>query len=327
MPSSVADLLSSVNLEPGGSVPWGDPVPERRTGIYLISLNESPDEARSSSKSPPIDSSAIGELLEACPSLTLDERDNPDPDLVSSRMGEFWLPDECVLYIGLSGQPLRTRVRQYYTTPLGAAKPHAGGWWLKALSNVSDLFVHFAVTDQFKAAEEGALDAFAAGVSPESRRDWPEGEPLMPFANLRDGQWRRRDHGIKGATSAMKRRLAQSNPTGPESRGQSGSLESQERPSPKSLDPHFRSQNITAKDIEAGQIRFPSQTKSLFPLETTQVEFLLRGRALTGRWNPRLGPPEKSGTLRIGRDNASELLRASEVLTASTDADGLIRLD
>ena len=31
-------------------------------------------------------------------------------------------------------QPLRTRVRQYYTTPLGAAKPHKGGWWLKTLA-------------------------------------------------------------------------------------------------------------------------------------------------------------------------------------------------
>lgn len=327
MPSSVADLLSSVGLQPGGSVPWGEPVPERQTGIYLVSLNESPDDAQSSVKSPPIDSGAIDELLAACPSLTLGGRNGPDRGSVSSRIGEYWIPDECVLYIGLSGQPLRTRVRQYYTTPLGAAKPHAGGWWLKTLSNISDLFVHFAVTDQFKDAEEGALDAFEAGVSPESRRNWPDGDPLMPFANLRDGQWRRRDHGIKNATSASRQRLAPDTPRSDRSRSQSGPSGSGGSSAARSLDSRLRSQRVTAKDIESGQVRFPSQTKSLFPKEATSVEFQLRGRTITGRWNPRFGPPEKSGVLRVGKSSASDLLEPNDVLSAAIGPSGTVHLD
>lgn len=50
------------------------------------------------------------------------------------RLATFWLPDEVVLYIGLAGASVRKRVRQYYRTPLGDKRPHAGGWWLKTLT-------------------------------------------------------------------------------------------------------------------------------------------------------------------------------------------------
>lgn len=97
--------------------------------------------------------------------------------------------------------PLRKRVRQYCKTPLGAAKPHKGGWWLKTLAVLDDLHVHYAATPDFKDAEEGMLHTFAAGVSDASRALLPPNDSAMPFANLRDGDWRRRNHRITGATT------------------------------------------------------------------------------------------------------------------------------
>ena len=45
-------------------------------------------------------------------------------DGAARRISGFWLPEQVILYTGLAGQPLCTRVRQYYTTPLGAKRPH-----------------------------------------------------------------------------------------------------------------------------------------------------------------------------------------------------------
>ncbi len=92
-------------------------------------------------------------------------------------------------------------MRQYYNTPLGAARPHKGCWWLMTLSVLADLHVHFAATPDFMDAEENMLRTFAANVSDDSRYRLRADEPVLPFANLRDGDWRRRNHGIAGATT------------------------------------------------------------------------------------------------------------------------------
>lgn len=199
VPSTVASLLAVAGLESGGCVGWGARVPETRTGVYLVSLTSTGRVANALTDCP-LGDAALDELLISCPTLTLDG-ERPTRAQVARRIGSYWLPDECVLYIGLAGQPLRTRVRQYYTTRIGAAKPHKGGWWLKTLSVLSELHVYYATTDDFKGAEEQMLRAFAAGVSHTTRAALPTGDPVMPFANLRDGDWQRKRHGIREATS------------------------------------------------------------------------------------------------------------------------------
>jgi hypothetical protein len=197
VPSTVEELLATVGLKPAGSVPWGTPVPETSPGVYLVALCASASAGDCPFPKAPISTLALADLAAACPGLALDGRLGPTGAEIAQRIGSYWISDEPVVYIGLAGQPLRTRVRQYYNTPLGAAKPHKGGWWLKTLSVLSDLHVHFAPTTDFKAAEEAMLHAFAAGISNSSRHRLRVGEALMPFANLRDGEWRRRNHGIK----------------------------------------------------------------------------------------------------------------------------------
>ena len=327
MPSTVASLLVAAGLEPVGCVPWGTPVRETSSGVYIVALSASADAAERVRPDAPISNAALDELSTVCPELTLDGTQHPAREQLAERIGSYWLPDETVLYVGLAGQPLRTRVRQYYKTPLGAAKPHKGGWWLKALSVLADLHVHFAATADFKDAEEQMLRTFAANVSEESRNRLPADEPVMPFANLRDGNWRRRNHGIAGATTgttAKSTRTPSFEPGPPAPSAPRRTIST--RPT---TTPQHRSQNVTAADIEVGQVRIPrGATKTVLPSERIDIAVVLRGRELGPcRWDPRYGPPERSGVIRVGKSAARELLSAGDVLAVTVDPDGIVVLD
>jgi hypothetical protein len=326
VPSTIASLLAAVGLEPTGCVPWGTPVRETSTGAYFVALSPSADAMDCTYAEAPISDAAVDELCTVCPALTIDGTKHPARDELAERIGSYWLPDETVLYVGLAGQPLRTRVRQYYTTRLGAAKPHKGGWWLKTLSALADLHVHFAATADFKDAEANILRTFAANVSDDSRSRLAADEPLMPFANLRDGDWRRRNHGIGGAmtgTAAKGAPAATLEPVLPVPSPPRRTASAQ-----PTTTPQRRSQNITAREIEVGQVRIPaSATKSMLPKQRTDIAVLLRGRELRAcRWDPRYGPPERSGVIRVGKAAARELLAAGDVLVVTVDPDGVVQL-
>lgn len=324
MPSTVASLLAVASLESGGCVSWGARVPETRTGVYLVSLTSTGRVANALTDCP-LSDTALDALLSSCPALTLDG-ERPTRAQVARRIGSYWLPDECVLYIGLAGQPLRTRVRQYYKTRIGAAKPHKGGWWLKTLSVLSELHVHYAPTDDFKDAEEQMLRAFAAGVSHTTRAALPTGDPVMPFANLRDGDWQRKRHGIRGATSEA----ARSTGVVPKTTKMTVSKPStalSARTGKSHATPPFRSQRVTESDIRAGQVRIPiGATKTILPQERQSISVLLIGRELTCRWDPRYGEKERSGVIRVGRTAARELLHPGDVLAVSMRANGTAQL-
>lgn len=332
VPSSVAGLLASAGLKASGCVRWRSPVPEMATGVYLVSLSASAEGVGGARSDAPIDPAALGELIRACPDLTLDDRHGPAAEQLSHRLASYWLPDECVLYIGLAGQALRTRVRQYYATPLGASRPHAGGWWLKTLALLDELYVHYAVTTDYKAAEETMLRVFAANLSGRARAALPVGAPAMPFANLRDGDWRRRSHGIGNATSGP-RRAARTHPgvglPDPESASadhvRSASTATQSTAS-KPPSAH-RTQNVTEADIRAGRVRIPrGVAKTPLPSRPCTVALTIHGRQLECRWDPRYGPPERSGVISVGKAAAASLLAPGDVLALSVTPDGVIEL-
>lgn len=304
---------------------WGEPVPESRTGVYLVCLSPSPGDVQGLRQCP-LSEAALDELLTACPGIRLDG-ERADANAIADRLASYWLPDECVLYIGLSGQPLRTRVRQYYRTPLGAAKPHKGGWWLKTLSILDQLWVHYAVTPDFEEGEASMLRTFAATVSKDTRRRLPADDPVMPFANLRDGDWRRKNH-----------RLIQATATSPTARAGKAkdkcagrSADSSPPPAagrpPGPVEWRLQTQPVTSKDIEAGRIRVPrGATKRALPARSGPVTVLLRGRMLECHWDPRYGPPERSGVVGVGRAAARELLKPGEILDVTFHGDGVVEL-
>lgn len=201
MPSTVRHLFHTASLEHGGVVAWGHSVPIGEPGVYLVSLTDDPDIVKGPLPSAPVNDEAIAELLRERGDLTVDNTGGT-PETLSGRVAEFWLPDEDILYIGLAGTSLAHRVNAYYSTKIGHRSPHAGGWFLKLLADLSDLYVHYAAAKDPDQAEDRILSTFVDGVSPEARRALRDPDHPFPYANLEWPKGVRKRHGIRGATGS-----------------------------------------------------------------------------------------------------------------------------
>ena len=198
MPSTVADILASAGAQRAGVVRWRQmPEPPRgpstlTTGIYVVALTDALDCVDGTLAKAPVVLAPLRKLLQRRPQLTLDKVPNPTAAQLQKRLGEFWLPDETVLYIGLADARgtlgrhghLAHRVHEYHTTRIGAKSPHAGGWPLKTLRCLSELWVHYAYCGDVRGAEGKCLEHFAAHVSPATRAALRDPDRVMPFANL-----------------------------------------------------------------------------------------------------------------------------------------------
>lgn len=201
MPSTVNALFDAAGVVRRGVVAWGARLPAEAPGVYTVA--RTPDPAASAAgRHAVIDARAVQQLLDTRRELLVDGR-RPTLDSLCKRLAAMWLPDEPVIYVGLAGTSLRTRVAQFYSTPLGARSPHAGGWPIKCISNTNATWVHFGECNDAKVAEQKMLDAFMADVTPEAQAGVLDPELPLPYANLevRDSAGRRRikRHGIKGA--------------------------------------------------------------------------------------------------------------------------------
>ncbi|MGH2511254.1 MAG: transcription elongation factor GreA [Candidatus Limnocylindrales bacterium] len=189
-----AELLRSVGLLADGPVRWGSPVRATGPGIYLVEL-------AAPLKAAPIDHTALGLWLERVPGLTLDGV-RPTPRDLANRLAEFWLPDETVVYVGMTNVSVGGRVGALVNTPLGDRRPHAGGHWLKTLAVLADTRVWWAATAAPEEYEDALLSAFAQGVSADTRAALRDAGVVLPFANLQTVTNERRQHGIRGALLA-----------------------------------------------------------------------------------------------------------------------------
>lgn len=203
---SPADLFETLALEALGRVPWGTPVPSGGIGVYVVSLREGAADG-SGLPSAPISRAALMAWVDRCPGLTVEGKPVGITSL-EEHLSQWWLPNTSILYIGKADQPLSSRVGQYYRTPLGARSPHAGGYWLKTLSVLPDLWVHFAETDAGKSSakvEDDLLNQFLGdyGPAPDSH---PEPDLLLPWANLKVDSPRRRlrNHGLPSVAKQLR---------------------------------------------------------------------------------------------------------------------------
>lgn len=217
VPTSVQEALDAANLEPSGVVPWGTTVPlplsetSPRTGVYVVSLSDDPGRKDAVFNEAPISTEAIEELLAKRPELTLDGS-RPSPRALTERLQSFWLPDETIVYIGLAGErktrpakgEVSKRVAEFYATTLGARSPHAGGWPIKTLSCLPEVFVHFAYCVGEVDAEKSSLQRFRQFVSRESLDQLRDPARAMPFANLEFPRGNAKAHGIKGGKAPRK---------------------------------------------------------------------------------------------------------------------------
>lgn len=199
MPSTVNDLLTSAALIHSGTVAWGEAPPLTAPGVYVVARDADADSRSGATAVAPLSPERISELLDGRSELTLDGG-RPTATELAERLTTFWLPDETVLYVGLASASVAGRVGAYYRTRLGARSPHAGGWFIKTLEDLSALHVHYAAAADPRAAEVAMLDAFCAAVSDESRLALTDVKRPLPFANLDWPGHGAKRHGIRGAT-------------------------------------------------------------------------------------------------------------------------------
>jgi transcription elongation factor GreA len=186
-----AALLAAVGLLPDGPLPWGRPVPARGPGIYVVELPAPLPAA-------PVELTRVGKWIERVETLRLDGA-RPTSKALAARLASFWLPDELVIYVGMTTVSLGRRVAALYDTPLGDRRPHSGGHWLKTLRELDHLRIWWAATDAAEEYEDAILTAFAERVGAEARRALPDASVVLPFANLQTATGERKQHGISGA--------------------------------------------------------------------------------------------------------------------------------
>jgi hypothetical protein len=204
MPSAVRDLFEAAQTEATECVLWGQPPALKVRGVYVVSRSEAVDDPGTPKAAAPVSLDRATELLAVRPELRLDGKRPSAVDL-ARRVAEFWAHDETVLYIGKAGTaindyPVRDRVRAYYRTQLGARSPHAGGWFLKLLSILGDLYVHCAPARDPLVAEAAMLARYVESVSTVTRAAIRDGERPIPFANLEYPHGTKKRHGISRAT-------------------------------------------------------------------------------------------------------------------------------
>jgi len=164
--------------------------------VYVVSLTKSLDKYDGKLSAAPLAKAKFEGWLKVCPTtLTLDGAPRPAVHALMERIRRFWIPDEIILYIG-KATSLSERLTDYYRTPLGACSPHSGGYFLKLLSNLDQLWVHYARCDDPKRAEDRMLCRFCANVSDDSRRSLRDPDHPFPFANLAWPPGVRKDHGL-----------------------------------------------------------------------------------------------------------------------------------
>jgi hypothetical protein len=201
MPTSVVKLFSSVLLSVSGPVRWGSPIPSTYPGGYVVAVTSDPEDDKNVyGNKPPIDLDKLQAWINRVPNLRVDNV-RPIPDMLEERLRRFWLPDEPVLYVGKAGISLRNRVNQYYKTPLGDRRPHAGGHWLKTLSILNNLSVFWATTPNPQSSENELLETFTRAVSENTLLMLRDPARPFPFANLEFPKGNRKNHGITGAVN------------------------------------------------------------------------------------------------------------------------------
>src|ERR1700722_7411198 len=203
MPTTIAEAFAASDLTRKGVVRWGTKLPTSEPGVYIVSLTEFLDSFDGRLAEAPLAAPKFERWLRARSQLTLDGK-RPTVRLLMDRVRNFWIPDEVILYVGLATS-LSNRLGQYYKTPIGARSPHAGGYFLKLLSNLDRLWVHYAECPDFKKAEGEMLQRFCDHVSEDSRRSVRDSARPFPFANLEWPRGTRKAHGIGAAREAKKK--------------------------------------------------------------------------------------------------------------------------
>ena len=184
MPTIISDIFANAKLDFNGPVRWSVPINNGNPGVYIVSTSDDPDANLGVMPNPAISIDKIDEWLRRVPAFELNGVRDPEAAGVAKHLAEFWLPDENILYIGMTTRKVQTRVREYYNTPLGNRRPHAGGHWIKTLTNLTRFNIYHAGCKFPKSKKDELLRYFISNVSEETKLHLKDPKHPFPFANL-----------------------------------------------------------------------------------------------------------------------------------------------
>ena len=182
MPMAPTTLFQRVGLSVSGTVPWGSLPNTQAAGVYAVSLCSDPACNDGLIPEAPIDVQRVQAWIARVPTFEFRGQCGVGAQTVSDFLKLFWLSDESIVYIG-KATCLHQRLGQYRGHKLGNRSPHAGGHWIKTLSNLDNLFIHFcacSTEEVAKAKEDALLGLFRDQVSPHHRVRLRN---PIPFAN------------------------------------------------------------------------------------------------------------------------------------------------
>jgi transcription elongation factor GreA len=194
--SGASELLRSLGLLVDGPARWGNRVGSLWPGVFLVELPGGAADA-------PMDIVALRRWIERVPGLMLDG-ERPTPQELAARLAEHWIPNEPILFVGRTPKQIGARVAAMLATPLGDAKPAAGGHWLRTLSSLNDLRVWWAETEAHEEYEDALIEAVAArsdGRVPFANLTTVDGAPKLPGLT---GSLRAADTGAPASATAPK---------------------------------------------------------------------------------------------------------------------------
>jgi transcription elongation factor GreA len=183
--------MRGLGLLVDGPAIWGGAVRSRGPGVFVVELPGGLDAA-------PIDPMVLRRWIERMPGMLVDG-EPATLETLAARLRAFWLPREPILYVGRSAKSLGARIAAMHATPLGDARPYAGGHWLRTLSALPSLRIWWSETDAFEEYEDALVSEVAARTPPEVAAALPDPTVVLPFANLASPAGTPKRHGLEGS--------------------------------------------------------------------------------------------------------------------------------
>src|SRR5688500_3829636 len=122
MPTSLSKLYEEFNVGDYRKVSRGRKIERSGQGVYIVALT---DDINSRSQFEPVFNDRIIETwVNKLPSFMVDGG-RATASSVKARLMQFWIPDECILYIGKApfrsnpNSGLAKRVGEYFSTEIG----------------------------------------------------------------------------------------------------------------------------------------------------------------------------------------------------------------
>lgn len=204
MPVTVKAIFNKVGLEPSTPLKWRNSIPIKGNGVYVISSSSNSTINKGITSSCKVNEEVFKKWKSFSPELHVNNISTIEA--IEKEIKKFWKPKENILYIGESSSEtngLAKRVNQFYIHQVGWKGPHTGGYWIKLLSQLEELYVYYSVCDHPRDTEFKMLLYFMEQSADKSFYEIQELGKHLPFANMKaDFQ---KKHSMSKAVSKTKK--------------------------------------------------------------------------------------------------------------------------